>query len=315
MLSVLTNYTYQKGNRMLRKFIVAAVLVCSLSANAAERITFMVGFSAASSLANNVRLLCQEMNRVQNKYEFVFESKPGAGGAVAAKEVLQNPKNTIMSGHSTFFLRSNFDKTTGYDINDFQGVFVQATGTPVALYSSKYSSLNEIKPGTKITTAISGYGSHSNLLSSILAESGFEVTIINYVNLIDATKDVLGKHVDTGWNWLSDIEPLAETNKVKILAVIGTRSVNGYPTFASQGIKGFDKVVNSTAVYASKDMAPDRVREIHELLKQANRTTELQTAYTREYGMPLDFSFVETQAWFNQQAKFWANQSAKVKPL
>ena len=55
---------------MFKKFIVAAVLACSLSAQGAERITFLLGFSAASGLANNVRLLCQEMNRSQTKYEF-----------------------------------------------------------------------------------------------------------------------------------------------------------------------------------------------------------------------------------------------------
>jgi tripartite-type tricarboxylate transporter receptor subunit TctC len=300
---------------MFKKFIVATILACSLSALAAERITVLLSFSAASGLANSLRSLCQEMNRAQTKYEFVFEAKPGAGGAIAANYVLQNPKNTIISGTSTFFLRSNFDRTTGYDINSFQGVLVRVVGSPVVLYSSKYASLKELKQADSVTTAISGYGSHSNLMASILNEAGAKVIIVNYPSLIDATKDVLGKHVDTAWQWLYDIQPLVDSNKVAILAITGTRSISGHLPFASQGLKGFENASTSTAVYASTEMPAEKVREIHELLKVANRHPDIQAGYAREHGTTPDLSFAETQAWFNQQARFWADQSSKVKPL
>ena len=301
---------------MLRKFIVAVVLACSLSALAAERITFMVAWSAASGLANNTRLLCQEMNRIQDKYEFVAEFKPGAGGAIGSNYVLQNPKNTITVGSSTFFLRSNFDRATGYDINSFQGVFVQVIGTPVALYSSKYSSLSELRQSNRVSTGISGYGSHSNLLSTILAGTGTTVDIINYPSLVDATKDVLGKHLDSSWNWLNDVEPQADAGKTKILAITGTRSINGYPTFASQGVKGFENVSAGYGVFASADMPADRVREIYEIVKQAHRSGEIQESYTKQYFTTTpDMTFAETQAWYRQQAQFWRDQSSKVKPL
>ena len=301
---------------MFKKFIVAAVLACSLSAQAAERITFMVAWSPASGLAANTRLLCQEMNRIQNKYEFVAEFRPGAGGAIGSNYVLQNPKNTITVGSSTFFLRSNFDRATGYDIDSFQGVFVQVVGTPVALYSSKYSSLSEFRQSNKVTTGISGYGSHSNLLSTILAGTGTTVDIINYPSLVDATKDVLGKHLDSSWNWLYDVEPQAESNKTKILAITGTRSINGRPTFASLGIKGFENVSASYGMFASADMPADRAREMYEILKQAHRNSEIQESLSKQYyATTTDMTFADTQAWFRQQARFWREQSSKVKPL
>ena len=301
---------------MFKKFIVAAVLACSLSALAAERITFMVAWSAASGLAVNTRLLCTEMNRIQNKYEFVAEFKPGAGGAIGSNYVLQNPKNTITVGTSTFFLRSNFDRTTGYDINSFQGLFVQVVGTPVALYSSKYSSLDEIKRSNRVSTGISGYGSHSNLLSTIMAGTGTTVDIINYPSLVDATKDVLGKHLDTSWNWLYDIESQADAGKIKVLAITGTRSISGYPTFASLGVKGFEHVSASYAMFASAEMPEDRVREIHEILKQAHKNSEFQETLRKQYyATTPDMTFAETQTWYRQQARFWREQASKVKPL
>jgi tripartite-type tricarboxylate transporter receptor subunit TctC len=219
-------------------------------------------------------------------------------------------------GTSTFFLRSNFDRATGYDIDSFQGVFVQVVGTPVALYSSKYSSLSELRQDNKVTTGISGYGSHSNLLSTILASTGNTVSIINYTSLVDATKDVLGKHLDTSWNWLYDIEPQADANKIKVLAITGTRSINGHPTFASQGVKGFENVSASYAMFASADMPADRAREIHEILKQAHKNSEFQETLRKQYyATTPDMSFDQTQAWFRQQAQFWREQASKVKPL
>jgi tripartite-type tricarboxylate transporter receptor subunit TctC len=301
---------------MLRKFIVAAVLACSLSAQAAERITFMVAWSAASGLAANTRALCTEMNRIQNKYEFVPEFRPGAGGAIGSNYVLQNPKNTITVGSSTFFLRSNFDRATGYDADSFQGVFVQVIGTPVALYSSKYSTLDEYKKSNRVSTGISGYGSHSNLLSTILASTGTTVDIINYPSLVDATKDVLGKHLDSSWNWLYDIEPQADAGKIKVLAITGSKTINGYPTFASLGVKGFENVSASYAVFASAEMPEERTREIYEILKQAHRDSEFQTSLRKQYyASTPDMTFAETQAWYRQQVRFWREQSAKVKPL
>jgi tripartite-type tricarboxylate transporter receptor subunit TctC len=142
------------------------------------------------------------------------------------------------------------------------------------------------------------------------------VDIINYPSLVDATKDVLGKHLDSSWNWLNDVEPQADAGKTKILAITGTRSINGYPTFASLGVKGLENVSASYGVYASAEMPADRVREMYEIIKQAHRNSEIQESYTKQYFTTTpEMSFAETQAWYRQQARFWRDQASKVKPL
>ena len=38
-----------------------------------------------------------EMNKAQSQYNFIFENKPGAGSAIAARHVENNPSNTVLT--------------------------------------------------------------------------------------------------------------------------------------------------------------------------------------------------------------------------
>jgi tripartite-type tricarboxylate transporter receptor subunit TctC len=300
---------------MIKRLLLTALLALSTTAFAGEKITLYWGFSAAANQANFYRAMVADLNRNQTKYEFVFETKPGAGGAIAAKHILDNPKNTLLGGTSTFFIRPNFDRETGYAAESFQPVLVQTLGAPVAFFSSKYNNIKVLKKDQDLTTSISGYGSHSNLMGSILGEHYSGVRIVNYVSLVDANRDVLGKHIDTGWNWLAEIEGAVEANTTSVLGITGTRSVKGFPTLASQGIKGFENASTNTVIVASTEMPAEKVRELYELLRVANRAPDVQAGYAREYSTPADFTWPQTTAWYNQQVKFWRDQAAKVKPL
>lgn len=300
---------------MFKKIVLAALMAVSVTAMAAEKITILWGFAPGANQGVFYRALASEANKIQDKYEFLFEAKPGAGGAIAARYVLSNPKNSVLGATSTFFIRANFDKETGYDLNQFQPVLVQTLHAPLALFSTKYSKMSDLKQDSDFTVSISGYGSHSNLLANSLSETYPKLRIINYVSLFDANKDVYGKHIDTGWNWLSEIEQQAEGGYTNILAITGTKAVKTYKTLGSQRVKGFENLSTNSSVQASAEMPLDKVREIHEILRQANRTFEVRQYYFREYSTPADMGWDETVKWFDQQGKFWAKEASKVKPL
>jgi tripartite-type tricarboxylate transporter receptor subunit TctC len=97
------------------------------------------------------------------------------------------------------------------------------------------------------------------------------------------------------------------------LVLTGTRTVNGIPTLASQGIKGFENTSTNTQIVASAEMPQEKVKEIYELLRVANRAAEVQAGYAREFSTPADFTWEQTVQWHKQQVKFWADQSKKVK--
>jgi tripartite-type tricarboxylate transporter receptor subunit TctC len=306
---------FYKGITMIKHLIVAVLMLASLSVAASEKITIVWGFSPASNQANVYRAIVQELNRTQSKYEFVYETKTGAGGAIAARHVLENPQNTLIGGTSSFFVRQNFDQATGYQADQFQPVFVQALGAPLALFSTNFKNITQLKQSKSITTSISGYGSHSNLMASILSETYPQTVIVNYPSLLSANKDVVGQHIDTGWNWLSDIEQLAESNLTTILGLTGIRTVKGYVTLSSLGIKGYENVSTNTAIYAGFQMPAEKVKEIYNMLRVANRSLAVRNLYAKEYSTPADFNWEQTQKWYKDQVKFWSAQSAKVKSL
>jgi tripartite-type tricarboxylate transporter receptor subunit TctC len=105
-------------------------------------------------------------------------------------------------------------------------------------------------------------------MADILKETYPGVRIINYTSLTSATKDVLGKHIDFGWNWLGEVRPQVEGGFGYIVGITGSRDVESYKTFAAQGVKGFENTSTNTAIYASKNMSDTKLKEIHDFLQK-----------------------------------------------
>ena len=81
---------------MFKKILATIFMLASLSAWSAEKISIVWGFAPGSNQANFYRAIVNELNATQTKYEFVFENRPGAGGAIAARYVLANPDTAIL---------------------------------------------------------------------------------------------------------------------------------------------------------------------------------------------------------------------------
>ena len=92
----------------MKKFILATLAaVGCLTAHSAETVTIVWGWSLGDPMAQYSRSLVDEANKAQNKYTFVLDAKPGAGGAIAAKHVERTP-NSILATSTAFFVRPNF---------------------------------------------------------------------------------------------------------------------------------------------------------------------------------------------------------------
>lgn len=73
----------------------------SIVATAKENITIYYSWSASDTAANFHRVLADEANKIQDRYNFIFDVKPGAGGSIAANTVLNQP-NTILATASAY---------------------------------------------------------------------------------------------------------------------------------------------------------------------------------------------------------------------
>jgi len=299
---------------MFKKILFGVLLSAMISsAAAAEKITLTFGFSPAASVANIYRLLIKQINATQDKYEIVFDARPGNGGAIAVNYTAQNPQSTIYGGTSSYFIRPNFYKDTGYNAENFKPVFVQTLGAPLVLMSKKNKTIDDLKKSKDFTVSISGWGSSSHLMASALQDVFPAVRIINYTNLTDANKDILGGHIDAGWNFLSDVDGILDSGETYALGLTGTRNVKTFKTFASQAVPGLDRLSSNSVIVAAKEMPDVKVKELHELFKQANKIPAVIESYAREFSNPANMTQEQETKWYADQVKFWAAQSAKAK--
>ena len=121
----------------MKKIITFVIFsLFSLSIVAKETVTIVFAFGPADSVANYGRSLADEANQIQNKYTFVFDTKPGAGNSIAANYVKNTP-NTILATSSAFFIRPIFYPNESYDISEFRELMPQCEA-PMVIATQKY---------------------------------------------------------------------------------------------------------------------------------------------------------------------------------
>ena len=94
----------------MKKILAILLSAFALAANARENVTIIYGFSAADNASNYSRNLAEEANKIQDKYNFMFDVKPGAGQVIAFNYVKDTP-NTVFMTSGAYWLRPNFYPT------------------------------------------------------------------------------------------------------------------------------------------------------------------------------------------------------------
>lgn len=302
---------------MLKKIIGSlALLTMSMSVAAAEKVTIIWPFNIGSNQANTVRAMILEANAKQDRYEFILDNKPGAGGAVAAKYTLEHPTNTILAMSSSFFIRPNFDDVVGsfsYNLNSFQPVLIQATGSPIAVLSKTHNSMKSALGAKELTVGIAGFGTISHLVAANINEQSNNVKIIPYPSMIAADKDVIGEHIAASTDFLGDIGGYVGSDLVNILGITGTRQVGNLKTLEQLGVKGFDNLVANYAMYASKEMPQSTLNDIHSILNSVNSLPLVVDSYNKDILTPVNMDLRQSNKWYSEQSQFWKMQSGKVK--
>jgi tripartite-type tricarboxylate transporter receptor subunit TctC len=289
---------------MFKKTIVALLMCMASVSFAKETITLIWPFNIGSNQANTLRAMIAEANAIQTDYEILLDNKPGAGGVVAAKYVIDHPHNTVLAMSSSFFVRPNF--TGGgpvYSIDSFTPVFVQATGSPIAVLSKRYSSYKDVPLTSDTTVGTAGVGTISDLVAANITNS----RRIPYPSMIAADKDVAGLHIDLSTDFLGDITGLIDGNVVNVLGITGTRAIGKL-----KPLKGFEKLVANYGMYASTEMPESTVQALHDLFSKINHSASVTDSYGRDFLTPATMNIRQSQVWFKEQTQFWRTQADKV---
>lgn len=215
-------------------------------------ITLLVGFSAGGPTDSAARAVAEQMSK-QLGQPVVISNKPGVGGLIAAREMMAAKPDgyTLFLASNSFFCHGPARyESVSYDYDkDFTPVGGVAGYPHVLIVSanSKFNSAKELfafaqaNPG-KVNSASVGFGNEIALawMSSL---GKMEITPIPYKGAAGVINDLSAGRLDMALVAPSLAFPLADSNKVKILATTRKTPITDQrklTDLSEAGLNGFD---------------------------------------------------------------------------
>jgi len=299
----------------MKKILAVLLAALALSVQARENITIIYGFSAADNAANYGRNLEEEANKIQNKYNFIFDVKSGGGQTVAANYI-KDRSDTIFMTSGAFWLRPNFYPTQSYDVHEFRTIMTQCS-VPFAVASSKYTSWKDIPKDRQITIATSGLGVVSHLTALQIQKIYPNSIIVPFKSTVDAQIATLAGQTDLTIGFVGDIEKFSdETSKrhLDILGITGPKPVGKYPTLSTQGFGTMLAKMNTPYNLMVPRSFPDaKAKEIREILLKAENAKSVRSSYALDYCQPFQVPEKDLARWWDDQNKHWTALTVGVK--
>jgi tripartite-type tricarboxylate transporter receptor subunit TctC len=291
------------------KNLVILLLFFVTTAMAKENVTIVYAFSPSDPMANYTRTLIEEANSVQKKYHFIFDTKPGAGGSIAARYVGSRP-DAMLATSAAFFVRPSVYPAESHSTDNFRSVMVQCR-SPMAIGSVRYSSWAEVPRDQLLNIGISGLGVVSHLTSIQITNVYSNIQPVPFKSTNDAILALLGNQVDLAVGFLGDLRQWK--NRIHVLGITGTREIDNVPTLRSEKFSVTEFMDQTHHLVASKRVAQSTVTEWQGILYQAALAQSVQESYTIDYCTAVSMTPGQAQVWYNNQVDFWRKISSTVR--
>lgn len=300
----------------MKKLLAVLLATLAFNATAKETITMYYSWSAGDTAANFYRTLADESNKLQNKYTFIFDAKPGAGGTVAANHVLNTP-NSIWINSSAAFIRPNLFPTESHDMSQFRSLMPMCVA-PFVISSTKYKSWKDVPRDAKLNIGISGLGATTHLVALQIATQYPNMQIVPFKSTSDALLGTLSGNTDFAVGFIGDSEQYTKpesTKRVYWLGMTGKESIKGIPLLKNQG---FPAVVADMStpqqIFIPRKFPEEKFLEIRKIFVEAARSKSVRDANAADTCIPNNqIPTAELDNWFNSQLVMWRRLSATVK--
>jgi len=253
----------------------------------ARPITLVLAFASGAMIDFVGRSLAIDLSTALGQ-PVVVESKPGAGGAIAAMYVAKAAPDgytLLLTAVGPAVLRPLIDKTLGYDSDaDFTPIILVGDAPNVLLANPKIgvSTVKELlayakTKDNKISVGHSGPGTMGHLCSVVFSRlAGIDATSISYRGTPPMLTDLLGGQIDTGFPAYNPA-----TQSAKILAVTTEERVDFLPGVPTMKESGFD-VVGGTwqAIFAPAHMPAAIVAKLNAAIDAFLRKPETQRRFS-----------------------------------
>jgi len=251
---------------MLAMSVVATALSGGVQAAFPEDkpVTMVVPFAAGGPTDKVARELALVMGK-SLKQQVIVDNSPGAGGTIAAKKVLNAPKDgyTILIHHIGMSTAPALYKNLGFDPNTDYEHLGQVADVPMVLVANKdlpaknYTELLAyIKAnGSKVAYANAGIGSASHLCGLLFMSTiQQDMTTVPYKGTAPALTDLIGGQVQLMCDQTTNLAGQLKAGSVKSYGATTLQRIPAFkdiPTLHEQGLKNFQVNVWH-GVYAPK---------------------------------------------------------------
>lgn len=299
--------------KTLLAILLSAFAITSM---ARENVTIVYSWTAADGPANYSRSIIETANKQQDKYNFIFDTKPGAGGSLAANHVLRTP-NTILATASAFFVRPNFFPVNeSHDLTAFKEIYLQCTA-PMAIAAFKYKSWDEVPKDKPLTIGVSGLGTTTHLFATQIQAKYPQLTVVPFKSTSESLLSAASGNTDLHVAFLGEVEAWgSDTSKRKliVLGISGTEVVKGFPTLASQGFG--KKVANISVPFhlaVPAAMSDEKFTELRSILVKAGQSSVVKETYKTDACVPGNLVDSNLVPWYRSQTEQWKSLSTGVK--
>lgn len=272
------------------------------------------GFAVGSTQGTYFRAILEQANLDQKKYQFVFEHKPGAGGSIATRSVLEQKGPVILAHSAAFYIRPYLYTDTGYNFDQFRPILVM--GSAPAVLTTRGKNLDQLLKQSRIIIGTAGAGSGTHLMAEVFKSyiKGPEVTMVHFKDTNEAYLNVMGGHVDANFEFLGDAIARA-TPEITFAGMTGTVSVNNIPLLASRGMPDMSQVNNIFAIYVPTNMSSETYTELRSILLKAEQSPKVQELYAKDFTYR-DSKHLQTQSlqsWYQENIIKFKRLTANIK--
>jgi tripartite-type tricarboxylate transporter receptor subunit TctC len=273
---------------------------------------------AAGGIADGVGRMVSQKLADRFGQPFVVENRGGAGGNVAAKQVMAAAPDgyTLLVTTAAISINASLHKDAGFDpLTDFVPVANTASTPGLIVVHPSVSAANlkeylQAMKGKRLTYATAGVGSSSHLAGEYLFKTlaGIDATHIPYQGGAPAVTAALSQQVDALSISMPTPLPHVKQGKLKALAVASLTRVAALPdvpTVAESGFPDFEER-SWVAFFAPARTSPEIVAQLNAAINDALRQPDVRDRLSALGFEPHGGSPQEFSAYLRKEVDKWA---------
>jgi tripartite-type tricarboxylate transporter receptor subunit TctC len=220
--------------------------------------------------------------------QFIVESKPGAGGNIAAEYTARSDPDgyTMFLAGDHHATNNHLNPNLTYDaVRDFEPVSlvvqypvaIAAPGNSPSTTLAHFIERAKAEPG-KLTYGTPGHGAIPHLSAELFVrKAGIKMTNVFYRGAAPGIQDLIPGRIDSFWNNIAPMLELHKDNKVRILGVTTAKRAPMAPDLPTIGetLPGYD-VTGWYALFVPAKTPKDIIQKMAGAVKAAGQDATIR---------------------------------------